>query len=197
MLAIQTRIRMKIMRKMIGNTEDKILLDIGAGYRSISEGLKTKKTIKLDGVKKYNPDICCDINKGLPLKKESVDVIIAGEIIEHVYNPIKFLRECRRVLKKRGKIVLSVPNLCSLKNRVKVLFGRLPEGCAEPVELEGFERHIIDFCYNRLKKILEKEGFEIIKKKSNGIIFHSKLIFPLFLTPAGFGETLIIKAVKI
>ncbi len=196
-LPLQTKIRYRKMRLLIGNVEDKIILDIGAGYLPISRGIKTKKTIILDGVKKYKPDVCCDINKGLPLKANSIDIIIAGEIIEHIYNPIKFIRECNKILKKGGTLILSTPNICSLKNRFKVLFGQLPEYCAEPSEDESFERHIIDFNFSRLIQILKENGFKIIKKTSNGIIYHSKLFWPLSLTPASFGETIIIKSKKV
>lgn len=192
----QTRIRYKIMRNLVGSASDKILLDVGAGQNPVSRGINTKKTIRLDGVKSNNPDILEDINKGISLKKNSVDLIIAGEIIEHIYNSIKFAKECNRVLKKGGCLILSTPNICSLKNRFKVLLGQLPESCAEPSEDESFERHIIDFNLGRLTQILENAGFKIVKKTSNGIISHSKLLWPLFITPASFGETLIIKARK-
>ena len=185
------------MRKLIGNVSEKTVLDIGAGYRPISKGIKTKKTIKLDGIKKYKPDVCTDINKGLPLKADSIDIIIAGEIIEHIYNSIKFIKECNRILKKGGFLILSTPNICSLKNRFKVFVGQLPEYCAEPSEDESFERHIIDFNFPRLIQILKRNGFKIIKKTSNGIISHGKLLFPRFMTPANFGETIILKSKKI
>jgi len=171
------------MRELMGNASEKIVLDIGAGYRPISRRIKTKKTIKLDGVKKYKPDICHDINKGLPLKANSIDIIIAGEIIEHIYNPIKFIKECNKILRKKGVLILSTPNICSLKNRFKVSMGQLPEYCAGPSEDESFERHIIDFSFPILIKILKENGFSIVKKTSNGIISHGKLLFPRFLTP--------------
>ncbi len=196
-MPIQTRIRYKLMRNMVGDASKKIILDIGAGYRPISKEIKSKKIIRLDGVKKYHPDVCCNINDGIPLKKDSIDIIIAGEIIEHIFNPIKFIRECNKVLKKGGNLVLSTPNLCSLKNRFKVLIGKLPEYCAEPLDDESFERHIVDFNISRLRKILKENGFEVTKLTSNGIVTHSKIIFPRILTPVSFGETIIIKVVKI
>ena len=184
------------MRLLIGDVKNKIVLDIGAGRRPISNGIKTKKTLRLDGIKKYSPDICCDLSKGIPLENNSIDVIIAGEIIEHMYNPYKFIGECGRVLKRGGIIILSVPNLCSLKNRFRVFLGRLPESCAEPSINEGYERHLIDFNFYRLQKVFEKNGLDIIKKTSNGIISHGKLLWPLSLTPTKFGETLIVKGIK-
>lgn len=193
----QTKIRYKVMRDLVGDASDKVILDIGAGYRPISKGIHSKKTIRLDGVKKYNPDIHTDLRKGIPLKDKSVDIIIAGEIIEHLFNPIRFIRECNRVLKNGGILILSTPNLNSLKNRFKVLLGHLPEYCAEPLDDESFERHIVDFNFPRLIKILNENGFKITKKTSNGIISYSRLLFPRFLTPPEFGETILIKVIKI
>ncbi|MBT5909790.1 MAG: glycosyltransferase [Opitutae bacterium] len=40
----------------------------------------------------------------------SYDFIIINHVIEHLYNPIKALSECFRVLKKGGLIVISVPD---------------------------------------------------------------------------------------
>ena len=193
---IQTKERYRKIKSLIGDTGNKIVLDIGAGRMPISKGIKTKKTIRLDGVKDYDPDICCDINKGLPLKKGSIDIIIAGELIEHLYNPFKFIREAHRILKKGGFLVLSTPNVCSLTNRFKMLFGNLPSYCAAPQDDESFERHIIDFNLSILTRMLEMSGFKIVKKIGNGIIFHSRVIWPGGLTPPSFGETLIIKAIK-
>lgn len=46
----------------------------------------------------------------LPFKSESFDTIILGEVLEHVINEGLVLKECRRVLKKDGVLIVSVPN---------------------------------------------------------------------------------------
>lgn len=194
---IQTDSRYEIMRSLITDADNKKILDIGAGYMPISKGIKSKETIKMDGVKKYGAEICSNINDGIPVKAKTFNIVIAGEIIEHLLNTHKFVKECSRVLQKKGYIILSTPNLNSLKNRVKVLFGRLPEYCAEPLEDESFERHIVDLNIHSLKRIFKLYGLKIVEFKTNGIISHNKRIFPLWLTPPSFGETIIIKAVKI
>lgn len=40
----------------------------------------------------------------------SFDTILAGEVIEHLEQPIQFLRDCRRLLKPGGLLVFSTPN---------------------------------------------------------------------------------------
>lgn len=42
------------------------------------------------------------------------DLVIAGEVIEHVLNPYQFLLECRRVCKNNGKIIITTPNIHNL-----------------------------------------------------------------------------------
>jgi 2-polyprenyl-3-methyl-5-hydroxy-6-metoxy-1,4-benzoquinol methylase len=48
----------------------------------------------------------------------SMDVVTMSHVIEHVLNPIQLLRECRRVLKPEGKIVILTPNLGSQGHRL-------------------------------------------------------------------------------
>ena len=193
----QSRKRYEVIHALIGDARGKVVLDIGAGMNPLSAGIKTKKTIRFDGVEEYSPDICGDINDGIPLKDSSVDIVVAGEIIEHIYNTYKFLKECSRVLRPNGFLILSTPNICSLKNRIKVLFGQLPEHCAIPTYIEGFERHIIDFNLSSLRKIMKKYSLHIVEAKNNGVVSYSKILWPSWLTPTVFGETLIVKAEKV
>lgn len=47
------------------------------------------------------------------LPTESFDAITLNHVIEHVYEPVGLLRECGRLLKPEGKIVIMTPNLNS------------------------------------------------------------------------------------
>jgi len=42
--------------------------------------------------------------------KKYFDLITASQVIEHEPNPLKFLQECKKLLKPGGKIILSFPN---------------------------------------------------------------------------------------
>lgn len=58
----------------------------------------------------YDKVIQADLNEKFPLQDNSFDTIIAGDVIEHLYNPMGFLSECKRVLRKEGKLIISTPN---------------------------------------------------------------------------------------
>ncbi|MGI5215722.1 methyltransferase domain-containing protein [Plantactinospora sp. CA-290183] len=62
--------------------------------------------------------LCLDATRPLPLRDEALAAVLMGELIEHVYDPVALLRECRRVLVPSGLLVLTTPNLATLQDRV-------------------------------------------------------------------------------
>lgn len=67
-----------------------------------------------------------DFNKPVPFDKSLFNVIIAGEIIEHLYNTDNFFKEVHSILKKNGVLLLTTPNLASWMNRFFLFFGFQP-----------------------------------------------------------------------
>ncbi|RJR28752.1 methyltransferase domain-containing protein [Candidatus Microgenomates bacterium] len=54
------------------------------------------------------------------------DVVVAGDIIEHIFDTDKFLSDIRKVLKKKGVLLLATPNVASLGRRIMLAFGINP-----------------------------------------------------------------------
>jgi SAM-dependent methyltransferase len=77
-----------------------------------------------------------DVTEPLPLPDGSFDVVVAGELLEHLPFPEKTVAEARRVLRPAGSLVGSVPNAYRLKNRLAFLLGRPPE--RDPTHLRMF-----------------------------------------------------------
>jgi SAM-dependent methyltransferase len=71
--------------------------------------------------------ISADIERDpLPFGDESTDVVIANQILEHLKEVFWVLHEATRVLSVGGSLILGVPNLASLHNRLLLLLGRQP-----------------------------------------------------------------------
>lgn len=115
------------------------VLDIGAGR---GHDLMAAKTIELQSalyaVECYDPSIdqlrssgictySIDIEKeAIPLPSESIDVIISNQTFEHLKEVFWVLHETSRVLKVGGHLLVGVPNLASLHNRILLAAGRQP-----------------------------------------------------------------------
>ena len=77
-----------------------------------------------------------DLDDSLPFGDESFDVVVAGELLEHLRDPRRVVADVRRVLRPGGTFVASVPNAYRLKNRVRFALGRKPE--EDPTHLQMF-----------------------------------------------------------
>lgn len=102
------------------------ILDVGCGdgyYLYILSNLNS--TLQLTGVD-FDPNalksakknmsrniklVRADLMKKLPFPNDFFDGIIMSEVMEHLPNDIKCMKEVRRVLKKNGRLVLSVPHI--------------------------------------------------------------------------------------
>ena len=57
------------------------------------------------------------------LKKESFDLILSYDVIEHLEEPERLIKEAWRLLKKDGIFILSTPNVYRLSNMQLLAFG--------------------------------------------------------------------------
>ena len=90
-----------------------IVLDIGGRDRGAFRKPKEKvdKWIFADINQDYNPDIILDVTNMAAIDSNSIDVVNAIELFEHVNNIKVGLKECYRVLRKNGVFIISVPFL--------------------------------------------------------------------------------------
>jgi SAM-dependent methyltransferase len=63
-----------------------------------------------------------NLNDGIPEPDASVASVLALEVIEHLENPRAFLREIARVVEPGGALVLSTPNIVSIKSKLLFVF---------------------------------------------------------------------------
>jgi len=61
-----------------------------------------------------------------PFEDGYFDVVIANQVIEHTKEIFFIFSEISRVLKPKGTLIIGVPNLAALHNRILLLFGEHP-----------------------------------------------------------------------
>lgn len=89
---------------------------------------------------------------------EKVPFISALEIIEHMVDTDAFLRECRDHLTDDGYLIMSTPNINSLRNRVQVPLGAYPAG----MEYRTVNHHVRLYNIDALKSHGEAHGFRLV-----------------------------------
>ena len=73
------------------------------------------------------PDLVCAVGNVEDIERipgAPFDVIVAGDILEHMDGPGKALGNLRRFLEPTGHLVVSVPNAFGLPNYLRFLAGR-------------------------------------------------------------------------
>ncbi|OGW91137.1 MAG: hypothetical protein A3D28_04475 [Omnitrophica bacterium RIFCSPHIGHO2_02_FULL_63_14] len=84
--------------------------------------------------------------------------ISALELIEHVIDTDAFLKGCRDLLEPGGFLILSTPNINSLRNRVMTFFGVYPAN----LEYKNVIHHVRLYNARKLEEHLAEHGFETL-----------------------------------
>lgn len=119
------------------------------------------------------------------------DVITLSHVIEHVYDPLELIKECFRILKPDGKMVLSTPNNKSLGHKY---FKENWRGLEPPRHIHIFTRKsiikiLIDSGFgefnlttiSRIARYIFFSGLNIKKQRQGKISMHNKIVAKLFL----------------
>jgi len=114
---------------LYGNGNSLKLLEVGAGHGAFTQKLwndgYSVEACDLYPEIFYFKEITCrkaDLTQPLPYPSDAFDVIIAVEVMEHIHDHELFFRECHRTLRKGGRLMISTPNILSLKSRMRFLF---------------------------------------------------------------------------
>jgi SAM-dependent methyltransferase len=81
-------------------------LNAGGKEGHYSHLLNCDQVVNLDLVSRARIDVQGDLH-ALPFEGESIDVILMTEVLEHLEEPWVALRECHRVLRARGLLVIT------------------------------------------------------------------------------------------
>jgi len=103
--------------------------------------------------------VLANAEKKLPFLNKEFDVVVFSGVIQYLENHEFSIKEINRVLKQRGRLILSTVNRESLLRRLGVITKFAKRGAGE--------KNI--FSERELSKLLTKEGFEI--KKIRGADF--------------------------
>lgn len=150
------------------------LVEFGGGQVAVlaSKLLGTESTV-CDVSERYREGIegagvafaAFDLVKNAPPAQDAFDAAVLSEVIEHLpVPPYVALEKVRAMLRSGAWLVLTTPNLYSIRNTVYLLLGRRLFGhFFYPVEGEYCANHIVEYSRSHLVWQLERAGFSDIR----------------------------------
>jgi len=186
--------RLDLMADHVVELAPERVLDLGCGRGQLLRMLAARHPADYTGLDAA-PEVATsgwtyrsgDLTARLPFADGSFDLVVAGEVIEHVPHPDDLLREARRVLAPGGTLVISTPNLVCWANRVlvplgvqplftetssHVALGRRLRVLGQGNEVQG---HLKVFTSRSLQELLEREGFEVRRRLGTPFAFPGPL----------------------
>jgi SAM-dependent methyltransferase len=109
-----------------------------------------QEKLSQDGILVFDLDLERD---KLPFADGSIDIEIVNQVLEHTKDVFWILSEIVRVLRPGGNIIIGLPNLASLHNRVGLLFG------LQPTSIETLSGHVRGFTLPGLRRMCEKNAY--------------------------------------
>jgi SAM-dependent methyltransferase len=152
------------------------LLDIGCwdGKNTCEYGAVAKSRV-LAGVEVFHDQALMARQRGIdvaevnlesdpfPWASQTFDLVVCNQVFEHLKNIFHPIDEVARLLKPGGKLVMSVPNLASLHNRVMLLLG------LQPSSIRVFGPHVRGYAMKEFTEYLKVGGlFKILRIEGVG-----------------------------
>ncbi|HZU82033.1 MAG TPA: class I SAM-dependent methyltransferase [Polyangiaceae bacterium] len=144
-----------------------VLVEVGAGFGTFCEELRARRAFERILAIEPTPELAATCRaRGLAVIESRIedvdlagaaDVVVAFEVIEHLFDPRAFVRLAARVLKPRGMLVLTCPNVHGFD--IDVLGAGSPAIDAE---------HLNYFHPRSLGELLRSEGFAVLESQTPG-----------------------------
>lgn len=148
------------------------VLDLGAGRGELGRRIRSNCQL-LVGIENnsvtaeiarpfYDDLIVGNVMEVRPTWAQSFDLIILGDILEHLAEPENCLKVIQLYLNDTGRILVSVPNVANITVRLGLLFGRFnyqPKGIMD-------RSHLHFYTLETARKQIEQAGYVITKTKA-------------------------------
>jgi SAM-dependent methyltransferase len=154
----------------LGASERGRLLDVGCGNGAFIAGManlgwdvagvEPDRAAVEAAKRRFGLEVMWSSFEEAQFPSDSFDVITMSHVIEHVPDPVRFLREAKRVLKPRGRVVVVTPNTLSFGRR---LFRGSWLGWDPPRHLYLFTPALLGICTDRAGLAVEE-----IRTTANG-----------------------------
>jgi SAM-dependent methyltransferase len=110
--------------------------------------------------------IVADLDQGIPPEAGTgYDLVVAADVLEHLREPERTLRDARRVLRPGGSLIACVPNIGHWYPRFRTLLGRFDYDQRGPLD----RGHLRFFTRRSVTRMFRREGFAVRRVEAVGL----------------------------
>jgi 2-polyprenyl-3-methyl-5-hydroxy-6-metoxy-1,4-benzoquinol methylase len=162
--------RTEILLDWVGPQKRVLELGCSAGYisRRLTQRGCSVTGVETDSAAAKQAQECCrevhvlDLN--IPgwvgtLPERVFDVVLLGDVLEHLVDPARVLREIEPVLDTDGSVVISLPNVVHWATRGKILLGRFNYESIGTLD----HTHLHFFTAKTARELIESAGYRITR----------------------------------
>ncbi len=122
---------------------------------------KDEINISLSGQSRTCPAYRVDLEQtAIPVPDETFDYVLCCEVIEHLeLDPMFMMSEINRVLKPKGTLILTTPNITSTRALWKILRGYEPYFYMQYRHVPKYHRHNYEYSERSIREIVKSAGF--------------------------------------
>jgi len=118
------------------------------------------------------PCIRADLAATLPFGDESFDAVVCSEVLEHLENPYHLARECARILRDGGTLVITTPNILNVYSRLHFFLLGVCDffdtlSGSRGTSFFGTKGHINPVGFPELRFLFVRAGLEITDVTTN------------------------------
>jgi len=166
-LSISTRIREHYILELLKPTTSDVVLDLGCGVGYYCEFLSSfgAKVFGADidqkssyAAQQFCPEVVFSICNAtqLSFKENSFSKVICSEVLEHIEDDNKVMKQIYRITKPGGLVLITVPCF-------EGVFGSFIKDIAHK-DTQGFEKHFRKgYSFRSIKDLSERNGFRLIR----------------------------------
>jgi 2-polyprenyl-3-methyl-5-hydroxy-6-metoxy-1,4-benzoquinol methylase len=123
-----------LILELAGEGGGRRLVDVGAAHGYLAgalraqgfevTGIEADRVLGAEAAKHCDEFLLLDLDGPLPGFAEPFDLMVFGDVLEHLRNPLAVLREFAESLKDDGAVIISLPNIANIYVRLNLLMGR-------------------------------------------------------------------------